>query len=277
MKNILVPTDFSSHAMAAFETAVSLSRRTGAQVYLYHVIEVPEVAEMHELMAWRESGGEGSMESADGMLRQLVMNEAYHDIRPVYSIDYGTPHKCISAKAAGEGFDLVVIGSHGMSRIDKIIFGSTTEKVIRNTLCPVLTINDTISCFQPSTIVFCAGIAAEQACGLETVKSISLLYNAVIHIVKVSTPEHFETTRQSRMAMKTFVETNKLAEYTLNHYNDRSVEEGLKHFSEDINADMLCMPTHGSSGIRHLFRKSVTGSVTGQIAIPVLTCRIPGT
>ncbi len=277
MKNILVPTDFSSHAMAAFETAVSLSRRTGAQVRLYHVIEVPEIAEMHELMAWRESGENGSMESADGMLRQLVTNEAYNDIRPVYSIDYGTPHKSISAKAAEEGFDLVVIGSHGVSRIDKIIFGSTTEKVIRNTLCPVLTINDTISCFLPSTIVFCAGIPAEQACGLETVKSIALLYDAVIHIVKVSTPEHFETTRESRMAMKTLAETNKLPHYTLNHYNDRSIEEGLKHFSEDISADLICMPTHGTSGIRHLFRKSVTGNMTRQIAIPVLTCRIPET
>lgn len=275
MKNILVPTDFSTHANAALDTAVSIARKTGALVHLYHVIELPDIAGMQEIMARREAGGEETPVAADSRLHNLVGDEACSDIHASYSLDYGTPWKNITGKAEEEGFDMVVIGSHGMSRIDKIVFGSTTAQVIRHAHCPVLAVHDTICCFSPSNIVFGAGVPAKKTEGLDALKSFTSLYNATLHLVKVSTREYFECSRQSRTLMESFADLNGLRQYTVNCYNDESIGDGILHFAEDIGADMLCMPIHGASGLSRLVRKSLAEKVEEQVVIPVLTCRLP--
>jgi len=275
MNNILVPTDFSAHAQAAFETAVSIARRTGALVHLYHVMDIPDIPGMREIMARRNPAGSEASETADSALHQLVRSETYRDIGASCSIDYGTPWKAITGKAEGDGFDLVVIGSHGMKRLEKIVFGSTTEQVIRHSICPVLTVQDTLCCFSPASIVLGAERSRENTCCIDAARSFASHYNATMHLVKVSTPDHFINTRQARMEMEFLARENGIGEYSVNCYNDESMQEGLLHFAEDIGADLLCMTTRVTSELARLYRTTMGRNTTTEVAIPILTCRVP--
>jgi nucleotide-binding universal stress UspA family protein len=275
MDKILVPTDFSPHALAAFDAAVSISRKTGASVQLFHVIEVPDSTDIQKTIVRSTPGDCETLTAIDERLRSLVTNEAYRDTCATYSIDFGIPYQQICGKAKNESFDLIVTGSHGIGRLEAIMFGSTAQKVVSHARCPVLIIHESATCFAPSNIAFGTGIPAGEACGRDTLELFATLYNATVHLVRVSTKAKFETARQSKTILAAMAKTFGLQQYTINSYNDECVESGLLHFAEDSGADLIFIPTHGKTELRHLLRKSVAGAMTMISCIPVLTCRIP--
>ncbi len=275
MKKILVPTDFSDQASYAFEVAVSIARKSGnAEVHLYHVIEVPDYPEITDIIAYQALGSTNVLEEIDKKLAQTAECEMCDDIEVSYSVDFDTPYEKISGKAATEQFDLIVIGSHGRQGINRILVGSTTEKVIQHAPCLVLTIKEPVSYFCPSNIVFGSNFYGEIAKGFNALQDFASLYEATLHLLKVNTRSHFETSRYSRRLMEAFAEEQKLSNYTINIYNDDSEEEGILHFARDMQADLICIPTHGKTGLSHFIEGSIAESVSEHAYRPVLTYKI---
>jgi len=141
IKTILFPTDFSNGARAAMDYALSLAQDYKAQLVLLYVIQdisiaewyIPSslsVADLTEDMrkgAWQEMdkwGAEASEKTAD----------------VVKLVERGVPFVEIIRTAKEKKADLIVIGTHGRTGIDHMLFGSTAEKVVRKASCPVLTV-----------------------------------------------------------------------------------------------------------------------------------------
>lgn len=274
MKKILVPTDFSDQASYAFEVALSIARKSGAMLHLYHVIEIPDYPEITDIIAYRTLGSTNVLEEIEKKLAQTAEWEECRDIEITYSVDFDTPYEKIARKADDEQFDLIVIGSHGRQGIDRILVGSTTEKVIQHAPCLVLTIKEPVSWFAPSNIVFGSNFYGEIAEGFSSLQQFADLYDATLHLLKINTRSHFETTRFSRQLMESFAEEQKLSNYTINVYNDDSEEEGILHFARDMKADVICVPTHGKTGFAHLITGSIAESVSEHAYRPVLTYKI---
>jgi nucleotide-binding universal stress UspA family protein len=55
-------------------------------------------------------------------------------------IQQGIPHEEIINFAAKEKIDMIIMGTYGKKGIERFIFGSTAEKVVRNAPCPVMTV-----------------------------------------------------------------------------------------------------------------------------------------
>lgn len=274
MKKILVPTDFSDQASYAFEVALSIARKSGAMLHLYHVIEIPDHPEVTDIIAYQALGSTNVLEEIEKKLAQAVEWEECRDIEVTYSVDFDTPYEKIAKKAADEQFDLIVTGSHGRQGIDRILVGSTTEKVIQRAPCLTLTIKEPVSWFAPSNIVFGSNFYGEIAEGFSSLQQFADLYDATLHLLKVNTRSHFETTRFSRQLMESFAEEQKLSNYTINIYNDDSEEKGILHFARDMKADVICVPTHGKTGFAHLISGSIAESVSEHAYRPVLTYKI---
>jgi hypothetical protein len=71
--------------------------------------------------------------------------------------------------------------------------------------------------------------------------------------------------------MEKFARKLQLKNYTVNVYNDLTTEEGIIYFADSINADMVCMATHGRTGFAHVMAGSVAEDVVGHIKRPILT------
>lgn len=140
LKKILVPTDFSDSALKALRYGISFAREFGAELLLLHVVEpvavgygsdlfpVPmaEVFEEMSVHARSEIAKLGALaREKDVVARELVVQ--------------GKPSTEVLRVAAEEEVDLIVVGTHGKGLLDKVIFGSTTERVVRRAPCPVLT------------------------------------------------------------------------------------------------------------------------------------------
>lgn len=130
LKQILVPVDFSEACWVALEWASSLGRAFDASIDLLHIWEPPALASsLEDVMS----------EQADSALKQLVKEARARGIsvRAARAVP-GSPRETIVAHAAQQGYDLIVIGRHGRSRLARALLGSVAERVVRLAPCPVL-------------------------------------------------------------------------------------------------------------------------------------------
>ena len=141
-KRILCPVDFSAASVRALEYALALAKEADAELLLMHVIE--GVADVRR---WQQPVNPAiaeylrlSEQDALTRLGQLVPNDADAWCTPKQILMTGRPHEEILRVAREEEAHLIVMGVHGRNPIDLMFFGSTTNQVVRASLCPVLTL-----------------------------------------------------------------------------------------------------------------------------------------
>jgi nucleotide-binding universal stress UspA family protein len=137
---ILVPTDFSTHADAAFRYALDLARTFQASVHLVNVVEDPLAAGVwsSELYTAEIAGLQMNLvRDAEQRLRASVPADAGTITTEVRT---GRVAKQILEVATERGVDLIVLGTHGRTGLAHVVMGSVAEKVVRLAPCPVLTL-----------------------------------------------------------------------------------------------------------------------------------------
>jgi universal stress protein A len=139
-KKILCPVDFSDGSRLSIETAVKIANETGAELVLANVLGAPVYYLVEpiafppnfvaDLAAAAEAGlarckDEAIRQGATRISTKLLHGDAAHEI--------------VEA-AKRDGFDLVVIGTHGRTGLKHVLLGSVAEKVVRHASCPVLVV-----------------------------------------------------------------------------------------------------------------------------------------
>ena len=74
--------------------------------------------------------------------------------------------------------------------------------------------------------------------------------------------------------MENFVKGLGAENYTLNIYNDTSVEKGILGFAKDHDVQLIGMSTHGRKGIAHFFNGSISEDLVNHANMPVMTFKI---
>jgi nucleotide-binding universal stress UspA family protein len=135
---LLCPVDFSESSSAALRFAFSLAEESNANLTILHVVDWPDEG----LLAQRFDEPEFRRrveEEARSRLEALVPDDVREWCKPSTKIAYGKPYREVLQTAEGEGTDLIVIGVRGRNALDLMVFGSTTNHVVRRAPCPVLT------------------------------------------------------------------------------------------------------------------------------------------
>jgi nucleotide-binding universal stress UspA family protein len=140
LRKVLVPTDFSDSARHAFSYGVSFAREYKAELVLLHVVENLTVGYASDLFpvplaeVFEEISGYAKVE-----LKKLGDEARGKGLNVREMVIQGKPSAEIVRVAQEETADIIVLGTHGKGMLDKAIFGSTAERVIRRAPCPVLT------------------------------------------------------------------------------------------------------------------------------------------
>jgi nucleotide-binding universal stress UspA family protein len=140
-RTIVCGVDFSDVSQRAVAHALSLSQEAGGRLMLLHVVEQPPsetFAAFPQLDPARY--GEQVAASARTRLELMVPDDARNWCRPEPRLGCGKPYREILRVAEQEQADLIVMGVHGHGAVDRLVFGSTTERVVRRAPCPLLTI-----------------------------------------------------------------------------------------------------------------------------------------
>ncbi|OKL38652.1 universal stress protein [Pontibacter flavimaris] len=281
MRRILVPTDFSEEARNAYEVAISIARRTGAAIKLLHVVEMPYNSSFNTT-GEATTGSNGMeqvfmlrlLESTKHKMSELLRTVPHEGVEVVQEVDVDRPINKIRRTIKEDAVDLVVMGSKGSSGLDEFLIGSNTEKVVRTSECPVLTVKSRLQDFDPREIVLASDFRREIRGAMDRFKEFQQIFGSRIHLVYINTPGAFESSANVQQKLEYTAQKYGLQNYTINVYNDVMEEDGILHFANDIRADMIMMATHGRTGLSHLLSGSIAEDLVNHTRIPVLTVQL---
>lgn len=144
LKKILVPIDFSECSQKALRYALPFAGEFGAQILLVHVVEPVFVPE-NLMMAAPELPELGAtvVSEAQNKLSRVSKQTIPAEIKVDMVVRVGRPYQEIIEAARAEDADLIVIATHGYTGLKHVFLGSTAERVVRHSPCPVLAVRET--------------------------------------------------------------------------------------------------------------------------------------
>ncbi|KAF0169229.1 MAG: UspA domain-containing protein [Caulobacteraceae bacterium] len=141
VRRILVALDFSPHSDRALDLALGLAAPLGAEVHALHVC----VLLAHALLEGAHPDApdfEASVKAGiDQRLANLQRDTSARGQKLVTHRVDGNPAECVLSEATRLGADLIVVGTHGHSGLDRVLLGSVAERVVRLSKVPVLTVH----------------------------------------------------------------------------------------------------------------------------------------
>jgi nucleotide-binding universal stress UspA family protein len=294
---ILFPTDFSEFSNQAMETALAWARRFGADVHMLHVVTVHNYDPFNPDMGFPEVNIAGSLQDAAERQMAEFADEAA-TVGPTITREIRTgfsPWNEIVTSAADQEADLIIMATHGRKGLEKLFLGSTAEKVVEHTPCPVLLLRPleqeaTVPPEEIRSIVFptdfseAAGDAAPIS--FELAKELGARLT-MFHCVEQDVPPPYyaagitsifelndEVLTVAREQMAKLMPDG-LAE-ELEH--DFVIREGrsaqqLIEFASESATDLIIMATHGYSGLEQAMLGSTTDRVMRNTPCPLLVVR----
>ncbi len=142
IKNIVIATDFSDNSILAFNSAKNLAVEHSAKLLILFVQKDTEDTRFHysiALLAPEDTKDVVDKSIADHFSSYIEKNAGnFNDYEKI--IRHGKPFAEIIKFSEERSADLIVVGSHGRTGIEHVMFGSTAERLVRRSKIPVLII-----------------------------------------------------------------------------------------------------------------------------------------
>jgi len=278
LKSILCPIDFSDFSVAAYCYALSLAEYYQARLVALHIVEMWKypfadyAAQEADYAKFSESLNEGG----EVRLQRFVKEHSQGSVKPELMVHQGSAPKRILSIAQKENMEVIVMGTHGRGGFDRLVLGSSTDRVIRKAACPVLVVSNASQaalCTGPdghhrlSRILYCTDFSnnSERARGYAL--SLAAEYGAELTLLHVAESSH-DLARSEAVTIQRTQELDKLvSEAERKNLNVKSVVRAGKPYEEivrhagDGQASLIIMTARGADAMD----RAVFGSTTYRV------------
>jgi len=282
-ETILVPIDGSDPAEVAAEEAIEIARRFDASLSLLAVLETPESA--HSSV-----GTEPDRDDLDEQVERAIERIEAHAVEAGVPhetlIERGIPHDVISATVSDRDAEMVAMGTHGRTGVERILLGSVTERVLRTSSVPVLTAHerDDVGVFDDILVPTDGSTTADRAA--DHALALAERDGATVHALSVVDVQAMASGLDMGAGLPGVVETlTDQREDAVAAVRDRAEDRGIDcetavleggpvkaigDYVDDNGIDIVTMGTHGHSGIERLLLGSVAERTIRTSDVPVL-------
>ena len=259
MKTIVVATDFSAPAERAMLYAAQLASAIDASVLLLHVYQVP--VGMNDMPVLVASTDELKQHAETGLERAKELLQKHYASLPIKTearlgdVIYELQDVCKNANPLA-----VVIGKHGASGVERILFGSTSLSIIRHIAFPVIAVPENWSNTQSKIAALAIDESAEN---LEIRRIRSLVQELKIQLRII----HVKQEKTASLQVKNLVtELNSNCETIYDHEFVR----GIETYVQQNNIDLLIIHPHKHNLVERLFFKTHTKELLNKLSIPIM-------
>jgi nucleotide-binding universal stress UspA family protein len=296
INKILYPTDFSRCSEQAMLHALHLAWRYQAEVHMLHVIVLHEYDPQKVLKHF--SDDEHVFDSLRQKAKQQMITtikEQKADELPIKIVQQNgiSTAPVILEYAEKNDIDLIVMGTHGRRGLGHLFLGSVAEEVVRLAPCPVCTIREMkepIPVHALKHILVPTDFSDYSKLSIQYGLGLAETYNAklqLLHIVEQEIhPAHYVTGKTSIFDFNPDIKkiSKKVMQDSLKEHNnykipaDFYVNEGhaayeIVKFAKTHDTDLIVIPTHGLTGLKHLFIGSVAEKVVRMAPCKVFTVK----
>lgn len=271
MKRILAPTDFSQAAQNAVEYAVQLALLTEAELTLFHVFHVPPLS--IQIPNVEISIQQIRQESLDALenIKQNLQTQYGEKLQISCDNRFGFAGEGINDFAIENDMDLIVMGMQGANFLNEMLVGSITTSLMKDAPCPVLVIGSNMRFSIPRTFVWAHdGLKMPSTETLVKLKDLLRVFpNAKTHILHIANAYQNKGSFEQKVSpiLDTFFE---FQNYSLHQIKHENIVEGIQHFSDTIQADILIMTPRKHAIWRNLFFESNSKRMAFSTKIPLL-------
>ena len=141
-QKLLVATDGSKYSMAAANQAVGIAKRCGAELFVISVVpsETASPFDTVHTEVKHETIAEKEFREGEKNVNDLLVIARQEGVDVSGLVIEGRPYEAIVEHAREKGADLIVMGSHGKTGIERLLMGSVTERVVGHADCAVLVV-----------------------------------------------------------------------------------------------------------------------------------------
>jgi nucleotide-binding universal stress UspA family protein len=291
---VLLPTDGSDCAELAADWAFSVADATDADV---HVLSVVDTREYTTDLPGPDDPSEAQRrrleERAEGAVERAVADHGRDPdagSTPSTAIGRGVPHEEITGYASENGVDLVVMGTHGRTGLDRYLLGSTAERVVRTADTPVMTIKESVGRFDDRVDDLLLPVDrtfdAERAVG--TALDLAAAFDATVHALSVVEIGTLATGFDGASVYDVIDAAEAESERAVDRVAERATAAGLdaesavvsgdarrgiETYVDDRGIDLVVMGTHGRTGLGRYLLGSVAEATVRTVQAPVVTVR----
>ena len=268
---ILIPTDFSVQAEFAYLMVKRLEEKINTDIHFLHVLNVPDTVTMDakgEIQTCGEIDINYVLKQKEISLRKLEdLKSLYGDQINVHLV-LGKTTDAILNFSNANAFDLIVMGTKGASGIKEIVSGSEAQVIARKSQIPVLSLMCDRSDLQIENVLFVHNFSNPKKEALTLMDKLIKAFNTTVHLLQITSGDVASEKAKTESDMKQFAELNGIFNYSCHLINDKDVENGVVHFNQMNDMDLVCIGTHGKGG---LFHQSATEKLINHLFKPIIS------
>jgi nucleotide-binding universal stress UspA family protein len=284
LANILVATDFSPISHRALDYAISLAQRYDSHIFLTHVIS----ADAYPLAAPEVTVGlvETQRRAAQNKIQEMLLSGKLDDVPYDILIEEGGLWPAIAKVIQKQGIDLVVVGTHGIGAVQKLVIGSGAEQIFRQCPQPVLTVGPGADGHARPNVVFKHVLFATDfgpGCEREAayVFSLGQEHDATVTLLHII--HHLVDYSDEGLTLKRESVKNRLQDLVPSDagswcetkfrlaVGDPAAE--ILHHAEETRADLIVMGAKARAGLAGHVPGTTAYKVVSKAHCPVLTVR----
>ena len=289
VNRVLYATDLSGVSEPAWQETQRLGRLFGAEVLILHVMAPPILPTEGFLPPQMyQDVVDGVRREAAGALDRLLASVPGSGLKLRIRLEDGPPAQRILEIAAQEAADLLVIGTHGRTGLERLVLGSVADRMVRQASCPVLTVRPTLGAPRSEIrrICYATDFSPTARAAWGWVVAIARAAGAEVDLVHVTfepVPDrHLPAEAVGRMAqllreqgqieVDRFLERCGFPRERIHvHLAHGAPAEQIVRRAQEHATDLLVMGTHGWSGVVRWMLGSVAHHVIQTAPCPVLT------
>lgn len=268
---VLIPTDFSVQAEYAYLMVKKLEEKIPVEIHFIHVLSVPDTVTMDK-QGNIQTCGEISIDYL--YAQKDIIERKFHDLKVSYGSEtqthlvLGKLTDKIVSYSKENNFDLIVMGTKGAWGLKEKLSGSETQIIARQSTIPLLSLMCDRSDLIIENILLVHDFSTPKNQNLELLHKLIKAFNTKVHLLQIVENLNDENKSAILAQMDEFANINTITNFEKHVLNDSDVENGVIHFNQMQNMDIICIGRHGRGG---LFHKSSTEKLINHLFKPIIS------
>jgi len=268
---ILIPTDFSVQAEFAYLMVKRLEEKIATDIHFLHVLNVPDSVSMDSagnIQTCGEIDVQFVVQQKEIAERKLANLKVLYGERINSHLVLGKTIDAILDFSNSNHFDLIVMGTKGSRGLKETLSGSETQIIARKSKTPLLSLMCDRSDLQIRNILLVHNFSNPLSEDLKLMHKLIKAFDTKIHLLQITSGNVALEKTKVELDMAKFADLNGITNYECHLINDKDVENGVVHFNQMINMDIICIGTHGKGGV---FHHSATEKLINHLFKPIIS------